>query len=254
MVGYVPELVGTLRSYGDLHWFIMSGYRRTSRRKQLENNSYARFDPDDHCAIVIDLHNNDIMRLYHNGDVFFDTCSWATMTTKNRFNDYSPVGFSFIQDGGLWNVSWPGGSRRIFQRSAYFRKLKDGTYEGIFSCVSPGDKNSVKILRRQISVYCHEYVKTFLAGEIDNTKRCVFCEGRTSDTAHLVEHIENREFIPALIIKTIETFRQPHADMKLVMEKLNGSKDEIGGLVAYKTEFIETLMQKYILKQFNLPF
>lgn len=63
---------------------------RNRHQRKLANNTYAeRVDGE---AIAIRLHSTRIIVFHKNGGVRYNSGGWLTATTKNRFNEFGPVG------------------------------------------------------------------------------------------------------------------------------------------------------------------
>jgi hypothetical protein len=251
-MSYKPGKIAMLKRYGDLHWYLASGH--PAKRKKLENNSYVYIDENDKCAIVITLHQTDIMRLYPNGDIKLDTGGWATQTTRNRFNQYTPEGFDIHQDRRVWIINWPGG-QGILQKEVYFKRLPDlKTYEATFAYNMPSERKVFAELRKKIKNYAKEFIEALQRGAVDKNIECQFCTAMSESTVHLLGHMDNHEYIPALIGNALELFKANKQEKFWVNARLLQQEVPDNGLWHMRKEYIETILQKYLCKQFNLPF
>jgi len=80
---------------------LMETARSRDRGKPLANNTRL-FDRGD--CFALQLHNTDIIRVFPDGWVL-NSGRWQTVTTKQRLNDWGPVGIS--QRDFVWYVGTP---------------------------------------------------------------------------------------------------------------------------------------------------
>jgi hypothetical protein len=65
--------------------------RRFYATRKVGNNTYSHLTLDaEFQPIDITLHGHNIVRLFPNGAVMFNECGWATVTTRNRINQFLP--------------------------------------------------------------------------------------------------------------------------------------------------------------------
>lgn len=85
----------------------MDTARNRDNGKPMANNTrlYDRGD-----CFALQLHNTDIIRVFPDGWVL-NSGGWQTITTKQRLNDWGPVGIS--QSNFVWYVGTPDGDRRF---------------------------------------------------------------------------------------------------------------------------------------------
>lgn len=83
----------------------MDTARNRDNGKPMANNTRL-FDRGDHFALR--LHNTDIIRVFPDGWVL-SAGGWTTVTTKQRLNDWGPVGIT--QRDWTWYVGTPDGER-----------------------------------------------------------------------------------------------------------------------------------------------
>lgn len=84
--------------------------KRVTRR--LSNNTYLR--RGQLGELIIELHGNPIIVLFGDGSYELSSCSWRTVTTKARLNEFSPA--RVYQEKGKWYVGMSSftGGRVIF--------------------------------------------------------------------------------------------------------------------------------------------
>ena len=76
---------------------MVLGKRNRGERK-VGNNTYAYIEYDGSVSIA--LHGTVVVRFFQNGLVQLNSGGWRTHTTKDRINQYSPVGV--YQKKGEW--------------------------------------------------------------------------------------------------------------------------------------------------------
>ena len=86
---------------------LMETARSRDRGKPLANNTRL-FDRGD--CFALQLHNTDIIRIFPDGWVL-SAGRWQTATTKQRLNDWGPVGIS--QRDFTWYIGTPDGDRHF---------------------------------------------------------------------------------------------------------------------------------------------
>ena len=84
---------------------LMETARSRDRGKPLANNTRL-FDRGE--CFALQLHNTDIIRIFPDGWVL-SAGRWQTATTKQRLNDWGPVGIS--QRDFTWYIGTPDGDR-----------------------------------------------------------------------------------------------------------------------------------------------
>ena len=68
-------------------------------RRKVANNTYLIHHGD---CIAVRLHATDIVTLFPDGRVKYNTGGWATMTTKNRMNGWGHNDVRITSDKGDW--------------------------------------------------------------------------------------------------------------------------------------------------------
>lgn len=69
------------------------------------NNTTAELDDD--ATVTIRLHGHPIVRLYESGDTAWTLAGWPTVTTRERVNQFLPIGQRVYQHRGEQRQSWP---------------------------------------------------------------------------------------------------------------------------------------------------
>lgn len=70
---------------------------------KVANNTYlARRGPD---RIAVTLHGNDVVTFDRDGSFRADDCGWATVTTADRLNRYTPAGYRFSRRKGVTTMT-----------------------------------------------------------------------------------------------------------------------------------------------------
>jgi hypothetical protein len=148
----------------------------------------------------IKLHSTHIISYFANGEVELNSGGWRTSTTKNRMNEYAPVGIS--QYRGLWTVRYAG--KDYPYADGMVINTSTGEVKGILD-VDP--KAEVK-LRKQVNEYVKGYMRAFAAGEVPPPSQgdcwgCYFLNSKTGEEIlgndHLLRHIEEKYYVPSLL-------------------------------------------------------
>jgi len=84
----------------------------TRERRQIANNTTLIRRAED--TIAVRLHATDVVTLYADGTVRLSSGGWATVTTKDRLNTYSPVGRVWSERGTWYLYPANGGTRVLF--------------------------------------------------------------------------------------------------------------------------------------------
>lgn len=69
------------------------------------HNTTARIEPDG--VVVVSLHGNPIVRMFPDGDTAWTLAGWPTVTTRDRVNQFLPIGQRVYQHRGDQRQSWP---------------------------------------------------------------------------------------------------------------------------------------------------
>lgn len=251
----------------------LTGRNHTSRK--IANNTYLQRRGD---SIAVRLHATDILTLHPNGDIVLDTGGWTTVTTKARFNEFLPRGFSVHSEKGVWYLSqgsfWSYDAAGNFTpNNPEYREYPyaDGITIHADDTVSDigEDPNSKLKLRRRIASYVKGYMSALAAGNVPvpSAGDCWYCALRTTgkiplgaaigDTSHLISHMDEKYYVPSLLANAIERFGVSQAakwylgsfwDTAASQE----SRDSARRVGACCVDQIRRALRRYLIAQFGM--
>ena len=163
----------------------------------------------------IKLHNTIIVRYHTNGNIILDTDGWKTVTTRDRINYYTPESISVWQERFIWYVSYQG-KQYLFEDGMKFHPqglitLNDNEVKPY----SPDEIKAKKKLKAKVDKYCKAFIEKFIKQEIAQPDGgdCWLCCMKDSnsnkawgdsDSSHLLNHIEEKYYVPSLLNNAIE--------------------------------------------------
>jgi hypothetical protein len=160
--------------------------------------------------IAITHHETDIITYHSSGSVVVDTQGWHTSTTKDRLNCHLPRhyqhNYRVYQRDSIWYLVGFG-QEWVFADDMAI--LPDGNVAGAGPPVE-----QLKKLNKEILKYSRNYIKALFAGEVPKPgpRDCWFCMfvpetvSPTSKNHHLRIHIEQKYYVPSLLVRAIEVF------------------------------------------------
>ena len=173
-------------------------------------------------AKVIRFHHTNIVTFNPDGSITLNSGGWKTATTKERINEYTPKDIVITQDKSIWYVRTHGGqgwgrSDITFQDGITI--LPDGTVTG--AGLAP--KDTLK-LKRSINGYVEGFMVELLARRIPKPSGgdCWLCGILKGEDSHLLSHIEEKYYVPRLLVNAIEEIPVSIA-----------SKNQVGFLLGY---------------------
>ena len=183
---------------------------RCKQRRKVGNNTY--LERRQEGAIALLLHSTDVVTFRPDGAIVLDSGGWRTPTTKDRINNYLPAGSYVRQENGQWFLRRHGSQERMFADGMLLRS--NGTIEG-------GEPMSAYVeklkLRRKVQRFAGAYLKAMENGKVPAPSNgdCWYCLMRgvkdgvpwgesSKDRDHLLGHIEERYFVPSLLVRAME--------------------------------------------------
>jgi hypothetical protein len=179
---------------------ILATAKNKGAGKPIANNTRL-FDRGDYYAIQ--LHATDILKIYPDDSVVYDSGGWKTVTTKARMNDYGPL--PVTSNRGTWYCG-----RHVYRDG--MRVFKDGTAEN-------AGRESDEILERKERLAVAKYAKAYVAAlynyEIPTPTNgdCWGCLMKAKDGTrpmggadHIRQHITDGYFVPSLVWNAAEDF------------------------------------------------
>ena len=210
--------------------------------------------------IAIKYHDTDIM-LFSENEISMDCQGWRTSTTKTRLNDNLPSPWYVYQEKNQWYLR-NGENTYVFEdgitihlnmKTRYY--MKDMiTGEGKLSDVKKRQK-----LIRQINKYANDFVTEFVTGNIPEPSGgdCWGClmkdeNGKTAlGSDHFLLHIEEKYYVPSLLMNAIDEFPISHAATWVIAEKWCNSQSAEFVYDIFKDQAKKSIV-KYIKRQLKL--
>lgn len=148
---------------------------------------------------VIRFHHTNIITFYENGDITLNSGGWKTMTTKARMNAYLPKRLGIWQERGIWYLVRDRVEHFPFQDGITIHQ--DGTVTG----AGPDPKESIK-LKKRIKEYVEGFVRELIMGHIPQPSGgdCWLCGLKKGNDSHLLSHIEEKYYVPQLLVNALE--------------------------------------------------
>jgi hypothetical protein len=174
---------------------------RCKQRRKVGNNTY--LERRQGGAIALLLHSTDVVTFRPDGAIVLNSGGWRTPTTKDRINNYLPAGSNLWQENGQWFFRcegfW-GTKERLFADGMIL--YPNGTLDG----GEPMSAYKEKLqLRRKVQRFAGAYMKAMKAGSVARPSGGDCCLMKMpGDTDHLLSHIEERYFVPSLLVRAME--------------------------------------------------
>jgi hypothetical protein len=233
---------------------------RCSQRRKVGNNTYLERRGQD--AIAVKLHRTDVVTFYRDGRVQLNTGGWQTVTTKDRFNTFSPI--RVYADKGVWYAS--DGERTVV--------YEDGLTTDVTGHLPEGgpSPDELRKLRKCVVKFTKTFVEKFKRGEIEKPGPgdCWFCSmfDRAGDMRtvndHLLHHIgyasdeygqTETYYVPSLLYNACVEGKGTtlsRAAESTVYNWLNDLPIE-GWALDHSLRCIERTLKNYLLKRVGLP-
>lgn len=202
------------------------------------NNTTVRLDGDD---VVIRLHNTDIVRIRPdcpaaptNGDCYvLNTGGWKTATTKDRIK-HVIEGWNLFTDHGRWFLrQW---CRDIDKLNEFYDKSNWVAFEEGMMVWANGhvvgegewDPAADRKLKKQIKEYVDGFWNALVAGEVGlpSGGDCFACQFKMSNTNHVELHMEEKYYVPSLLINAITDFSVGLAIRQFVSNCMHGAHED----------------------------
>lgn len=159
-------------------------------------------------SILIRHFQTDIVEYTIDGFIILNNGGWYSSTTKERLNHFIPRDFYIWQEKGVWTLS-----NRNLQISCKWKNGITIPPDGSIENYAEEDiEDKTKALVKQINNYAKEYVKEFLAGNIEKPSGgdCWYCSMKTKDgeslgdkinnSEHLLSHLEENYYVPSILM------------------------------------------------------
>ena len=224
---------------------------RNSARRKLANNTY--LERREGGTIAVKLHETDVVTYHQDESLVLNSGGWLTVTTKDRMNQYGPVGHRVYSVRGVWYVgecgNWEPDKAIPYKDGITFRA--DGTVTG---GGERADVDRVKALRKAIRAYadlCAAAVPLPTPGPGD----CFYCVMRTTDDKslgdaigdvdHLQSHLDEGYVVPALVWSALT--EAGYDPQKQVIHAL--AFGEPGNMIDIARDAVKRAVVKYLVKR-----
>ena len=198
-----------VRSYKDAEEFLSHG--RNPDDRPLANNTRLIHHGN---SIGVVLHDTEVVTYYPDGRISLDSGGWRTVTTRDRMNNYGPLGWQVWQDRGVWYF---GHGWRDPEPLVYADGITVHPDDTVTGAAPKEVAKGQEKWRRRIRTYAKDFAKEVLAGRIEAPSGgdCWHChlvteDGKTplgdatENTDHLESHILGSYFVPSLLYHVLQ--------------------------------------------------
>ena len=199
--------------------------------------------------IAIKYHDTDIM-LFSENVIIMDCEGWRTSTTKMRLNDNLPSPWYVYQEKNQWYLNYANKDTFVFEDGIMI-DLQTTMVTGAGKL--SGVKKHQKLIR-QINKYANDFVIEFVAGNIPafSAGDCFYCqmEGMSGED-HLISHMEEKYYVPSLLLNAIDEFPISPMASWVIGEKWNDDQ-ETGFAYGVFQDQAKKSIAKYMKRQLKL--
>ena len=205
--------------------------------------------------IAIKYHDTDIM-LFTENLIMIDCQGWRSYTTKERINNNLPKGYGLYQKHNQWYL-W---DREKDESLVYEDGIMINTLTNEVTGIGKlSDVKKRQKLIRQINKYANDFVTEFVTGNIPEPSGgdCWGClmkdeNGKTAlGSDHFLLHIEEKYYVPSLLMNAIDEFPVSHAATWVIAEKWCNSQNAEFVYDIFKDQAKKSIV-KYIKRQLKL--
>ena len=199
-------------------------------------------------SIAVRLHETDVITFHSDGRIVLNSGGWRTVTTKQRINSYLD-GWWLYQEKGEWYLTDSWDSKGFV--------FADGLTIGPNMRVT-GAGESRANLSRDINQFARGYAAAFVKGDIDSPSGgdCWFCVmmtkggeslgDATGDASHLLSHVQESYFVPALLINAIKAFPVAPLVGSYIRDVWNGGGDDCQWIADVAQRQIRSSVARYL--------
>lgn len=228
----------------------LTGRNKDSRK--LANNTY--LVRKDNGNIAVRLHNTDVVTYHPNGNIFFTSGGYRTVTTKDRMNGFSPATVS--QKNGHWSISMDGGSWDSRKWVDYADGITWNQKTHSWSGMGESEKSTVKTARL-LRKFAGEYMVAFDAGSVPAPSNgdCWGCLMKNAagqpvmGSGHIFEHVKEKYFVPSLLANAITRFPVSIAAKSYISDKWAGAGNGTPWTRAIGYSQVEKSLYRYLKEQ-----
>lgn len=228
--------------------------------KKLGNNTFEVQYPNGDRAIR--YHHTDVITYLPNGDIVLNTDGYLTSTTKERMGYLNKTGYSIQQRNKIWYLV-----ERLSKGSKGQEwTFKDGITIHPNGTVTGNGTNPKKLLKldKQIKGYIEGYIKALFDEKIKKPGPgdCWYCGMRTEenkslgeaikDKDHILSHIEEKYYVPSLLMNAIELFPVSIAAKSLIGYYLKFHNEECKTFDNIARIQIKSSLRRYLRRQLGM--
>ena len=219
-----------------------------TRKRKLQNNTYLVQTEN---GFGVKLHDTIVVE-YLPDRTILNSGGWKTTTTKNRINEYMPIGYIY-QNKGVWYI---GQSDVVFQDGCY---CQDGKWYNVGH-----SSKAINKQRKACRKYAKDFTKAMFSGKVDQPGPgdCFYCGMVTVDDKqplgealknkdHIESHIKENYFVPSLLVNACKMFGVSNAAWWTIQEIWQKGKAE-GCFADVGRRQIESAIRRYCYRQLGL--
>ena len=211
--------------------------------KKVGNNTYLKKRGE---YIAVMLHETDVVTFKPDGSIVLDSGGWKTRTTKDRINNYLPDYFYLYQEKSEWYLR-----NREKQKTVIFADgLIIGRKGGLTGEGNEGEVKRKARLRKSVSRFCKGFISEFKKGNIPEPSGgdCWMCGMTPGDGGHIISHIEEKYYVPSLLVNAISQYGAPIANYILHDYWVDGKTESDWDF----EWFLYRPLRKYVINQLGL--
>ena len=224
---------------------------RCANRRKVANNTY--LERRDNGAIAVKLHATDVLTLFPDGRVLFDTGGWRTVTTKERINRFAPE-VTVWSNRGVWYAGVSGvgaeGDTVVFAEGMVW----DG--EAFHGARTKEQLKAEQKERRDVAKFAKRYLDALVAGDVaaPGAGDCFFCQFKPTDGSdfggaeHLRAHVKESYLVPSLLVRVIFDERSGASQSMKEWVASFWQEDVLRGRQGGERARVEKALRKYMLK------
>lgn len=223
---------------------------RETRKRKLYNNTRL-VEVDGGLSYGIKLHSTIVLKFYPDGRIVFNTGGWHTVTTKERFNRYSPA--SVWSNRGTWMLGWAG------ETYLYQDGITLHTATGLVT--DQGTESAAtleKQYRKSVLVYAKGYLAALQTGKVTQPDGgdCFMCRlpPNAAGEGHIRSHVDEGYYVPSLVFNAMKAMGASIATQHNVACYMTDQRDKLFAGGGFVDEGIQRAIRKFVLRESGLAF
>jgi len=224
--------------------------------RKIGNNTYLKRRGS---GIAVLLHNTDILLYTEGKSIILDSGGWKTPTTKDRMNEWLPMGYGISQAKGVWFLHTPTRGTFIYQDG-----MRIGPYGAIYGDGKQKEYKRVQKETKAIQAYAKAFAAKMVKGEIPppDAGDCWYClmrdkEGKSlgelsRDKGHIREHIKEKYYVPSLLRNAMEKVPTSIYTGHQIYGIWRGEDRFAASRDKYLEQEITRILVKYLKRELNI--